>query len=193
MDEKSAHHRWTLANTATHTVTHTRKKHTETVETSSSGQFSFGAEMLKNGPKGPFLMLQLRFVISRSGVRVRLPAPKARQLKQVHMGDFPSGQRGQTVNLLAMPSVVRIHHPPPKHLISSGIRCFSYFFSNSVRMKNSLANREQLHSTIGMMSQCPPCEGAHSGVDPHRDPHAERARKDETAPERIFASPVLFV
>ena len=34
--------------------------------------------MLKNGPKGPFLMLQLRFVISRSGVRVRLPAPKAR-------------------------------------------------------------------------------------------------------------------
>ena len=30
------------------------------------------------------------------------------------MGDFPSGQRGQTVNLLATPSVVRIHHPPPK-------------------------------------------------------------------------------
>ena len=30
------------------------------------------------------------------------------------MGDFPSGQRGQTVNLLAMPSVVRIHHPPPE-------------------------------------------------------------------------------
>ena len=30
------------------------------------------------------------------------------------MGDFPSGQRGQTVNLLATPSVVRIHHPPPR-------------------------------------------------------------------------------
>ena len=29
------------------------------------------------------------------------------------MGGFPSGQRGQTVNLLALPSVVRIHHPPP--------------------------------------------------------------------------------
>ena len=28
------------------------------------------------------------------------------------MGRFPSGQRGQTVNLLAMPSVVRIHHYP---------------------------------------------------------------------------------
>ena len=31
-----------------------------------------------------------------------------------NMGEFPSGQRGQTVNLLAMPSVVRIHLPPPR-------------------------------------------------------------------------------
>ena len=31
------------------------------------------------------------------------------------MGEFPSGQRGQTVNLLAVPSVVRIHLPPPEH------------------------------------------------------------------------------
>ncbi len=29
-----------------------------------------------------------------------------------HMGDFPSGQREQTVNLLALPSVVRIHDRP---------------------------------------------------------------------------------
>ena len=28
------------------------------------------------------------------------------------MGDFPSGQRGQPVNLLATPSVVRIHLRP---------------------------------------------------------------------------------
>ena len=28
------------------------------------------------------------------------------------MDGFPSGQRGQTVNLLATPSVVRIHHHP---------------------------------------------------------------------------------
>lgn len=41
------------------------------------------------------------------------------------MDGFPSGQRGQTVNLLAMPSVVRIHHPPPKIPISpSGGRYF---------------------------------------------------------------------
>ena len=31
---------------------------------------------------------------------------------KVFMGEFPSGQRGQTVNLLAPPSVVRIHLPP---------------------------------------------------------------------------------
>ena len=49
--------------------------------------------------------------MSRSGVRVRLPAPPTDEL---HMGEFPSGQRGQTVNLLAMPSMVRIHLPPPK-------------------------------------------------------------------------------
>jgi hypothetical protein len=29
------------------------------------------------------------------------------------MEEFPSGQRGQTVNLLAQPSMVRIHPPPP--------------------------------------------------------------------------------
>lgn len=28
------------------------------------------------------------------------------------MGGFPSGQRGQTVNLMASPSQVRILHPP---------------------------------------------------------------------------------
>ena len=32
------------------------------------------------------------------------------------MGEFPSGQRGQTVNLLSVTSVVRIHLPPPKIL-----------------------------------------------------------------------------
>ena len=34
------------------------------------------------------------------------------------MGGYQSGQMGQTVNLLAMPSVVRIHHHPhfPKQL-----------------------------------------------------------------------------
>ena len=48
---------------------------------------------------------------------------------KVNMGEFPSGQRGQTVNLLSVTSVVRIHLPPPKipnihqdgrNLLSSG-------------------------------------------------------------------------
>ena len=30
------------------------------------------------------------------------------------LGDFPSGQRGQTVNLLSTTSLVRIQHPPPQ-------------------------------------------------------------------------------
>ena len=30
------------------------------------------------------------------------------------MEEFPSGQRGQTVNLLSVISMVRIHLPPPK-------------------------------------------------------------------------------
>ena len=40
------------------------------------------------------------------GVRLPLPAPDA-------VVEFPSGQRGQTVNLLSPTSMVRIHLPPP--------------------------------------------------------------------------------
>ena len=32
---------------------------------------------------------------------------------KLNMGEFPSGQRGQTVNLLSTTSVVRIHPLPP--------------------------------------------------------------------------------
>ena len=41
------------------------------------------------------------------------------------MGRFPSGQREQTVNLLAPPSVVRIHLFPPKKKASK-FRCFLF-------------------------------------------------------------------
>ena len=40
------------------------------------------------------------------------------------MDGFPSGQRGQTVNLLAMPSVVRIHHHPFAKSTSAGMAPF---------------------------------------------------------------------
>ena len=44
-------------------------------------------------------------------VRLRSPAPMSCNFI---MGDFPSGQRGQTVNLLSTTSLVRIQHPPPQ-------------------------------------------------------------------------------
>ena len=47
------------------------------------------------------------------------------------MGEFPSGQRGQTVNLLAMPSVVRIHLPPPKRS-KEIFASFFYFLPRSI-------------------------------------------------------------
>ncbi len=40
------------------------------------------------------------------------------------MGEFPSGQRGQTVNLLSVTSVVRIHLPPPKNRLVFTSRFF---------------------------------------------------------------------
>ena len=40
------------------------------------------------------------------------------------MGDFPSGQRGQTVNLLSTTSLVRIQHPPPQTTQCESIEFF---------------------------------------------------------------------
>ena len=52
-----------------------------------------------------------------------------------NMGEFPSGQRGQTVNLLAPPSVVRIHLPPFKR---KRIRCVWFFFVSPAGQRNTL-------------------------------------------------------
>ena len=65
-------------------------------------------QKLRKAPEINALTALPTFVISRSGVRIRPPAPT-----RVNMGEFQSGQMGQTVNLLAMPSVLRIHLPPP--------------------------------------------------------------------------------
>ena len=54
------------------------------------------------------------------------------------MGEFPSGQRGQTVNLLSLTSVVRIHLLPPKSvLIEDGflflpVCCFKNVISDII-------------------------------------------------------------
>ena len=55
-------------------------------------------------------------------VRLRSPAPILRRF----LGEFPSGQRGQTVNLLSLTSLVRIQLPPPKtrNRLSSRFFCF---------------------------------------------------------------------
>ena len=42
------------------------------------------------------------------------------------MGEFPSGQRGQTVNLLRFASVVRIHLLPPKNRVRITYSVFSW-------------------------------------------------------------------
>ena len=54
-----------------------------------------------------------------------------------NLGEFPSGQRGQTVNLLAPPSVVRIHLPPFKR---TRIRCVWFFFVFPVDMEKLYTN-----------------------------------------------------
>ena len=45
------------------------------------------------------------------------------------MEGFPSGQRGQTVNLLSTTSVVRIHSLPPKIPFTSVSGIFTYYIS----------------------------------------------------------------
>ena len=50
------------------------------------------------------------------------------------MGGFPSGQRGQTVNLLQIASVVRIHHHPFQF----------YFITESIQKPEEQADVAQL-------------------------------------------------
>ena len=42
------------------------------------------------------------------------PSTSSTKALSVSREEYPSGQRGQTVNLLAMPTMVRIHPPPPR-------------------------------------------------------------------------------
>ena len=48
------------------------------------------------------------------------------RLWKMNMGVFPSGQWGQTVNLLLSASVVRIHPRPPRTPVSNGYRSFCF-------------------------------------------------------------------
>ena len=68
------------------------------------------------------------------------------------MGEFPSGQRGQTVNLLAMPSMVRIHLPPPKIPITL---LGDWYFSLRGRWSRSLSSEGGNPSSPTKNTDCP--------------------------------------
>ena len=57
----------------------------------------------------------------------------------MNMGVFPSGQWGQTVNLLLSASVVRIHPRPPRTPVSNGYRsfCFIYLAKGATRVDSN--------------------------------------------------------
>ena len=138
----------------------------------------------------------IHFVISRSGVRVRLPAPSFRFSAQVNMGEFPSGQRGQTVNLLSVTSVVRIHLPPPKSPISYGYRTFLHHFAVFAFLGKYALPYNQLPVVgpkvfVYLFWQFVSSRGS-SPFDPHHDPHNEMRRNIQRAPERTTLSGALW-
>ena len=64
-------------------------------------------------------------------VQVLSPRP----FKTKYAVEFPSGQRGQTVNLLSVTSMVRIHPPPPK---LRRVQCTPQLFSFSNAKRSRL-------------------------------------------------------
>ena len=109
----------------THTLTHTRKRADGSSGNRDVEEYFNSSENDQKRPENDIFRIFLLFVISRSGVRVRLPAPILSANSELNMGEFPSGQRGQTVNLLSVTSVVRIHLPPPNSASKDAEFCFS--------------------------------------------------------------------
>ena len=60
----------------------------------------------------------------------------------LYMGEFPSGQRGQTVNLLSSTSMVRIHSLPPIKTTSyEVVFCCENIHSRLYREKDNTSNK----------------------------------------------------
>ena len=116
------------------------------------------------------------------------------------MGEFPSGQRGQTVNLLSTTSVVRIHSPPPKsekphdcavsllflevdglalRRFSTVLPCFC-----AVCVLHIFLNIVDVFSS-SCLAWCG-TDLAVVGLDPHGDPHAEINGNGWIPPGRKF-------
>ena len=76
----------------THTVTHTRKRADGSSGNRDVEEYFNSSENDQKRPENDIFRIFLLFVISRSGVRVRLPAPIFPQRSKVNMGEFPSGR-----------------------------------------------------------------------------------------------------
>ena len=102
-------------------------------------------------------------------VRLRSPAPISQ-----HLGDFPSGQRGQTVNLLSSTSVVRIHHPPPTE---KGHQPVSFFCCLGMGLRTPFLSKGQKcgsqDATKGVWELAHKCLGAARSLREriHPSPH----------------------
>ena len=83
------------------------------------------------------------------------------------MGEFPSGQRGQTVNLLSTTSVVRIHSLPPSGVdtldvypifvsIHAGLRAFFPRVSKLVFHRSDGAFSGHFRSDTSLLRGFPP-------------------------------------
>ncbi len=84
------------------------------------------------------------------------------------MGGFPSGQRGQTVNLLSTTSVVRIHHLPPRDRVSKD--ALFLFWAEVLPQKTPQSCREEplSHSVTAPLSGEPNLASPERGGGPRQ-------------------------
>ena len=101
------------------------------------------------------------------------------------MGEFPSGQRGQTVNLLSVTSVVRIHLPPPKipNIRQDG-RNFLILGEGGFERRLLATCRWHVATAVAFSAEKanpPSCWilllSVGKRFDPHRDPHGEMSKE----------------
>ena len=101
------------------------------------------------------------------------------------MGEFPSGQRGQTVNLLSVTSVVRIHLPPPKipNIRLDG-RNFLILGEGGFERRLLATVQWTVATAVAFSAEKanpPSCWilllSVGNRLDPHRDPHGEMSKE----------------
>ena len=169
----------------THTVTHTRKRADGSSGNRDVKEYFNSSENDQKRLENNIFRIFLLFVISRSGVRVRLPAPIFPQRSKVNMGEFPSGQRGQTVNLLSVTSVVRIHLPPPKipNIRLDG-RNFLILGEGGFERRLLVTVQWTVATAVAFSAEKanpPSCWilllSVGNRLDPHRDPHGEMSKE----------------